>query len=84
MTQVVVWPKNATCERKWLLDNAPGATAILVMLTEKVREIRQCDRLFILLATPFAHRQVNAELCDAAGPSLRIVSTMSVGYGAFT
>ncbi|KAH9941147.1 uncharacterized protein BXZ73DRAFT_41966 [Epithele typhae] len=56
--EVVLWPHNSICERKWLLDNAPGAVAILVMLTDKV----------------------DAELCDAAGPSLCLVSTMSVGY----
>ncbi|RPD57005.1 hypothetical protein L227DRAFT_587833 [Lentinus tigrinus ALCF2SS1-6] len=53
---VVVWPHNSVCDRKWLLENAAGASGILVMLSEK------------------------AKLFDAAGPSLRVVSTMSVGY----
>ncbi|TFK81194.1 hypothetical protein K466DRAFT_634369 [Polyporus arcularius HHB13444] len=55
---VVVWPHNSVCDRKWLLENAAGASGILVMLSEKL----------------------DAELFDAAGPSLRVVSTMSVGY----
>ncbi|KAI0698043.1 hypothetical protein C8T65DRAFT_720005 [Cerioporus squamosus] len=55
---VVVWPHNSVCDRKWLLENAAGASGILVMLSEKV----------------------DSELFDAAGPSLRVVSTMSVGY----
>ncbi|TBU61061.1 hypothetical protein BD310DRAFT_813704 [Dichomitus squalens] len=55
---VVVWPHNSACERKWLLENARGASGILVMLSEKVDE----------------------ELLNAAGPKLRVVSTMSVGY----
>ncbi|KAH9887204.1 hypothetical protein C8Q73DRAFT_657329 [Cubamyces lactineus] len=56
--EVVLWPENSSCDRKWLLDNAPGASGILVLLSEKV----------------------NAELLDAAGPHLRVISTMSVGY----
>ncbi|KAI0711407.1 D-isomer specific 2-hydroxyacid dehydrogenase [Earliella scabrosa] len=53
-----MWPHNSACDRKWLLENAPGASGLLVMLSEKL----------------------DAELFDAAGPSLRVVSTMSVGY----
>lgn len=30
-----MWPHNSVCERKWLLENAPGASGILVMLSEK-------------------------------------------------
>ncbi|KAI0371283.1 hypothetical protein BV20DRAFT_942205 [Pilatotrama ljubarskyi] len=56
--EVVVWPHNSACDRKWLLENIPGAVGVLVMLSEKV----------------------NAEFLDAAGPNLRVVSTMSVGY----
>ncbi|KAM5532159.1 hypothetical protein V8D89_014184 [Ganoderma adspersum] len=55
---VVAWPHNKACERKWLLENAQGASGILVMLSEKVDD----------------------ELLDTAGPKLRVVSTMSVGY----
>ncbi|KAI1797987.1 hypothetical protein LXA43DRAFT_978192 [Ganoderma leucocontextum] len=55
---VILWPHNKACERKWLLQNARGASGILVMLSEKVDD----------------------ELLDTAGPKLRVVSTMSVGY----
>ncbi|KAF8875238.1 hypothetical protein BD779DRAFT_1629953 [Infundibulicybe gibba] len=55
---VIVWPEDRRCDRKWLLEQLPGAAGVVVMLTEKV----------------------NNELLDAAGPSLRVVSTMSVGY----
>lgn len=34
--QVVVWPHNKACEREWLLENARGASGILVMLSDKV------------------------------------------------
>ncbi|KAG9311738.1 hypothetical protein JVU11DRAFT_7981 [Chiua virens] len=56
--ELVIWPEDRTCDRKWLLDNIPGATGVIVMLTDKV----------------------DSELLDKAGPSLRVVSTMSVGY----
>ncbi|PPQ73438.1 hypothetical protein CVT26_015825 [Gymnopilus dilepis] len=55
---VIVWDKDANCDRQWLLQNAPGASALIVLLTDKV----------------------DAELLDAAGPQLRVVSTMSIGY----
>ncbi|KAH7882400.1 hypothetical protein F5I97DRAFT_1909920 [Phlebopus sp. FC_14] len=55
---LVVWTEDRACDRRWLLDNIPGATGVIVMLTDKV----------------------DSELLDTAGPSLRIVSTMSVGY----
>ncbi|KAJ7594032.1 hypothetical protein C8J56DRAFT_925826 [Mycena floridula] len=56
--ELVVWPHDRPCERQWLLENIPGATGVLLMLSDKV----------------------DTELLDAAGPSLRVVSTMSVGY----
>ncbi|KIJ63191.1 hypothetical protein HYDPIDRAFT_93062 [Hydnomerulius pinastri MD-312] len=56
--ELVVWPEDRACDRSWLLENIPGATGVIVMLTDKV----------------------NPELLDKAGPSLRVVSTMSVGY----
>jgi len=55
---VVVWPEDAYCDRKWLLENVRGAAGLLVMLSDRV----------------------DAELLDAAGPSLKVLSTMSVGY----
>ncbi|KAJ3553879.1 hypothetical protein NM688_g3389 [Phlebia brevispora] len=56
--EVVVWPENRNCERKWILENFPGASAVLVMLNDKI----------------------DAEVLSAAGPNLKVVSTMSVGY----
>jgi len=55
---VVLWPEDRVCDRKWLLENVQGASGVLVMLSEKI----------------------NTELLDAAGPNLRVISTMSVGY----
>ncbi|KAF8156922.1 hypothetical protein B0H34DRAFT_658677 [Crassisporium funariophilum] len=56
--EVVVWNKDNVCDRKWLLQNASGAAALIVLVTDKI----------------------NSELLDAAGPQLRVVSMMSVGY----
>ncbi|KAI9460763.1 hypothetical protein HD554DRAFT_1557824 [Boletus coccyginus] len=56
--ELVIWPEDRACDRKWLLENISGATGVIVMLTDKV----------------------DSELLDKAGPSLRVVSTMSVGY----
>ncbi|KAF9239329.1 D-isomer specific 2-hydroxyacid dehydrogenase [Melanogaster broomeanus] len=56
--ELVVWAEDRACDRTWLLENIPGATGVIVMLTDKV----------------------DSELLDIAGPSLRVVSTMSVGY----
>lgn len=36
LLQVVAWPEETACDRKWFLDNIVGAEAILVMLSEKV------------------------------------------------
>ncbi|KAF8899814.1 D-isomer specific 2-hydroxyacid dehydrogenase [Gymnopilus junonius] len=55
---VILWDKETPCDREWLLKNAPGASALIVLVTDKV----------------------DAELLDAAGSKLRVVSTMSVGY----
>jgi glyoxylate/hydroxypyruvate reductase len=57
--ELVIWPEDRACDRKWLLENIPGATGVIVMLTDKV----------------------DSEFLDKAGSSLRVVSTMSVGYG---
>ncbi|KAG1741448.1 uncharacterized protein EDB91DRAFT_1280849 [Suillus paluster] len=51
---LVIWPEDRACERSWLMENIPGATGVIVMLTDKVRSL--------------------------SGPSLKVVSTMSVGY----
>ncbi|KAF5333878.1 hypothetical protein D9611_014955 [Ephemerocybe angulata] len=57
---LVVWPEDRACDREWLLRNATGAAALVIMVSDKI----------------------DAEVLDAAGPGLRAVSTMSVGYGA--
>ncbi|KAH9835360.1 uncharacterized protein C8Q71DRAFT_765493 [Rhodofomes roseus] len=56
---VVAWhSETQPCDKKWLYDNIPGATGILLLFSEKVDQ----------------------EFLDAAGPTLKVVSTMSVGY----
>ncbi|KAH9913107.1 D-isomer specific 2-hydroxyacid dehydrogenase [Fomitopsis serialis] len=60
---VVAWhSETQPCDRKWLFDNIPGATGILLLFSEKV----------------------DNEFLDAAGPSLKVISTMSVGYVALS
>ncbi|KAI0790500.1 hypothetical protein C8Q75DRAFT_762127 [Abortiporus biennis] len=56
--EVVVWHGTGPCPRSWLLENAVGASGLVVLLGDKM----------------------NAETFDTAGPSLKVVSTMSVGY----
>ncbi|TRM60459.1 hypothetical protein BD626DRAFT_549752 [Schizophyllum amplum] len=57
--ELVTWPdESAPCTREWLLQNAPGAAGIIILLSMAVDD----------------------ELMDAAGPNLKAVSTMSVGY----
>ncbi|KAF9561444.1 D-isomer specific 2-hydroxyacid dehydrogenase [Agrocybe pediades] len=55
---ILVWNQDRACDRTWLLENVAGASALIVLVTDKV----------------------DAELLNAAGPQLRVVSTMSVGY----
>ena len=38
-SKVIVWPEEAVCDRKWLLENISGANGVLVMLSEKVRYV---------------------------------------------
>ena len=38
-SKVVLWPEDRTCERAWLLDNVPGATGLIVLLTDKARDL---------------------------------------------
>jgi len=56
--EIVAWLGEGIAPRKWVLENVPGASALLVMGTDKIDET----------------------VVDAAGPSLKIVSTVSVGY----
>jgi glyoxylate/hydroxypyruvate reductase len=32
----MVWPKDTSCDRDWLLQNAVGATALIVLVNNKV------------------------------------------------
>ncbi|KAI5984569.1 hypothetical protein EDC04DRAFT_2914255 [Pisolithus marmoratus] len=74
---LVVWPDDRGCDRTWLLDNIPGSTGLVVMLTDKVdSEILGRGKVGHL-SSSFRYHYV---FCMAAGPSLKIVSTMSVGY----
>ncbi|CDO70184.1 hypothetical protein BN946_scf184774.g12 [Trametes cinnabarina] len=36
--EVVVWPEDTSCDRDWLLENAPGATGIIVLLSDKLSD----------------------------------------------
>ncbi|TFK20645.1 hypothetical protein FA15DRAFT_689033 [Coprinopsis marcescibilis] len=56
--ELVLWSEDWACDRDWLLENVPGASALVVMVTDKI----------------------DGAVLDAAGKSLRAVSTMSVGY----
>ncbi|KAF9003392.1 hypothetical protein BDQ17DRAFT_1279842 [Cyathus striatus] len=56
--ELVVWPEEGASDPAWVLANVRGASALLVMMTDKV----------------------GPDVFDAAGPSLQVVSTMSVGY----
>ena len=31
-----MWSKDTVCDRDWLLQNVPGATALIVLVTDKV------------------------------------------------
>ncbi|TFK41674.1 hypothetical protein BDQ12DRAFT_765206 [Crucibulum laeve] len=33
--ELLVWPEQSKCDPKWLLNNIPGASALLVMVTDK-------------------------------------------------
>jgi glyoxylate/hydroxypyruvate reductase len=39
VVQLVVWPEDRACDRKWLLQNVSGAVGVIVVLTEKVRMV---------------------------------------------
>jgi lactate dehydrogenase-like 2-hydroxyacid dehydrogenase len=55
--EVDVYPEDRPAERSWLLAHAPGASALLSMVTDVV----------------------DAQLMDAAGPGLRVLSNLAVG-----
>ena len=89
-----MWPEDRKCERSWLLENIPGASGVILMLSEAVsgfpievdhrsRNIpgqRRASRRGCVYVSVFAFYDGLIEY-GLAGPSLRVVSTMSVGYG---
>jgi len=36
LIQLVVWPQDCNCDRKWLLEKVEGAAGLVVMFTDKV------------------------------------------------
>ena len=91
--QLIYWPEeNHPCSRDWLLQHVPGATAIIVLVSDKVGYFLE-DESIIRSSPPYHRsmrrfwRQVSQKgtwetyLISAAGLQLKVVSTMSVGYG---
>ncbi len=60
--QLVLWDQDCACDRKWLLENVQGATAIIVMVADKVRVNRSAYQPG---DDPTHFFQVDAELLDA-------------------
>ncbi|KAG0707981.1 hypothetical protein DFH29DRAFT_822771 [Suillus ampliporus] len=73
---LVVWPEDRACERAWLMENIPGATGVIVMLTDKVNA-ELLDKGTLAMNVSDRHASDHDTI---AGPSLKVVSTMSVGY----
>jgi glyoxylate/hydroxypyruvate reductase len=72
--QLVLWDNERRPTRDWVLEHAPGVEGMLVLMSEKVR--KAWVRVLLLSRAP----QVDDEMLDAAGPQLRVVSTLSVGH----
>ncbi|KAJ3485018.1 hypothetical protein NLJ89_g11936 [Agrocybe chaxingu] len=34
--EIVVWPEDRPCGREWLLENAKGAAALIILVTDKI------------------------------------------------
>ncbi|KAJ3561955.1 hypothetical protein NP233_g9877 [Leucocoprinus birnbaumii] len=63
--EVVLWPEDRSCGREWILENVPGASALVVTVVDKV----------------FPHEILRSlQTYGTPGDNLRVVSTMSVGY----
>ncbi|KAJ6478825.1 hypothetical protein C8R47DRAFT_1219369 [Mycena vitilis] len=72
--EIVMWPEDRACQRPWLLENIKGASGVLVLLSDAVNEeLLDAGTLYGTSLTMY-------KLASIAGPSLRVVSTMSVGY----
>ncbi|KAF5370383.1 hypothetical protein D9758_006901 [Tetrapyrgos nigripes] len=76
--ELVEWGKdNVAPPRDWVLQNVRGAAGVLIVFSEKASAILLLIAWKALLNT---YSQIDAEFLEAAGPSLKVVSTMSVGY----
>ena len=45
-----IWGEDSVCDRGWLLQNMPGVTALIVLVTDKVSHIQhklQSDFIFL-------------------------------------
>lgn len=90
--QLQIWSGPAPADRAWLLHHVQGATGLLVMFSDKVNgffvlELRHTDVVSCRSMTSYL-MQVCEAICSfprllhcAAGPSLKVIATMSVGYG---
>lgn len=80
--QIVVWKKDSPPPRQWVLENVHGAAGICVMMADKVDE--ELLTAGELLPVQFQRATSSNGLeTTVAGPSLKVVSTFSVGYDHF-
>ncbi|EIW55557.1 uncharacterized protein TRAVEDRAFT_129867 [Trametes versicolor FP-101664 SS1] len=55
--EVIAWPYDTKpCDRKWLLENIPGASGVLVMLSDKVR--RPSLQVVSTMSVGYEHVQI--------------------------
>lgn len=60
--QLVVWPQDSVCDRRWLLENVQGAVGLLVMLTDKVTRTKEHLLIQWLRTANPTEKQVDEEL----------------------
>ena len=60
--QLVVWPQDSVCDRRWLLENVQGAVGLLVMLTDKVTRTKEHLLIQWLRTANPTKKQVDEEL----------------------
>ncbi|KAH8110745.1 hypothetical protein DFH11DRAFT_1800585 [Phellopilus nigrolimitatus] len=74
---LVVCPEDTKDRQAWIKENVPGAEGLLCMLADKVSGdfcfCHDITKTNLLL-------QITQEIIETAGPTLKVVSTMSVGY----
>jgi glyoxylate/hydroxypyruvate reductase len=71
-----VWTESTPPPRSWVLENVKEAKGICVMMADKVD-----DELLDAGKSGSSPREHFIETISLAGPSLKVVSTFSVGYG---